>query len=223
MKKIIKEFKEKVLNNKRNLKIFILVIVIICTIILLLSINNKGFNISLSGGDSAKIKREYASLNNEKNEEKKEYPKVDISRNNKFQYTNINEIINVFNNKKDAVIYFGYASCVYCRTAIQILDDTAKDTEIDKILYLDVENKIDGYDKLFDVLDDRFINTENNDKKVYSPLVLFVVDGKIVSYHKGTLFSQDDPFKELDKSQIAGLSEIYKYGIQDVIKGLKNN
>ena len=61
------------------------------------------------------------------------------------------------------------------------------------------------------LLDDSFV-----------PLVIFVVDGNIVSYNKGTIFSQDDPYKELNKSQIQGLSEIYKYGINDVVNGINN-
>ena len=50
-----------------------------------------------------------------------------------------------------------------------------------------------------------------------------MADGQIVSYNKGTLFSQEDPYTELDASQIQGLSEIYRYGIRDVLEAMKNN
>jgi len=55
-----------------------------------------------------------------------------------------------------------------------------------------------------------------------APLVIFVANGRVVSYNKGTLFSQEDPYTELDKSQVEGLSEIYKYGIRDVVDSIKN-
>ena len=75
---------------------------------------------------------------------------------------------------------------------------------------------------MLNVLGDEFIDTSNGERKVYSPLVIFVADGKIVSYNKGTLFSQEDPYNELDASQIQGLSEIYRYGIRDVLNAMND-
>ena len=94
--------------------------------------------------------------------------------------------------------------------------------DIDNILYLDIENNDKRYGELLEKLGDAFVDPDNSEK-IYSPLVIFIVDGNIVSYQKGTLFSQEDPYVELDKSQVDGLSEIYRYGIQDVINGLNDN
>ena len=88
--------------------------------------------------DSNKICKEFDKLNGSFAEDEMEYPEVNIS-NNKFEYTNIDDVMDIFNNSGDAVIFFGYSSCLYCRTAIQVLHDTSIDAEIDKILYLDVE------------------------------------------------------------------------------------
>ena len=63
-----------------------------------------------------------------------------------------------------------------------------------------------------DIIEAPDIDDEN---RIYAPLVIFVVDGSIVSHNKGTLFSHDDPYMELDKDQKEGLSEIYNYGIRD--------
>ena len=52
--------------------------------------------------------------------------------------------------------------------------------------------------------------------------MIFVVNGDIVSYNKGTLFSQEDPYDELDDFQVNGLSEIYNYGTMDVLDSIKN-
>ncbi len=54
------------------------------------------------------------------------------------------------------------------------------------------------------------------------PTVLFIVNGEVASSNVGTLFSQEDPYVELDKDQVFGLSEIYSYGIRDVISGLND-
>ena len=172
--------------------------------------------------DSDKICKEFDKLNGSFAEDEMEYPEVNIS-NNKFQYTNIDDVMDIFNNSGDAVIFFGYSSCLYCRTAIQVLHDTSINTEIDKILYLVVEEKMDGYDVLLNILNDDMKVVENEDEVIYSPLVLFVADGKIATYHKETLFSQYSPYNELDQSQVGGLSEIFRNGFNDVIKGMRNN
>ena len=71
----------------------------------------------------------------------------------------------------------------------------------------------------FDIQDDLdYLGTFKLRNKL---LVMFIVNGNIVSYNKGTLFSQTDPFVMLDSSQAMGLSEIYQYGINDVIESIK--
>lgn len=171
--------------------------------------------------DNDKIVDQYEKLNNMASEDGKKYPRVNISDYDNMKYISIDGVLDIFDNNKDAVIYFGYPTCLYCRTAIQVLVDTAKNTELDTLYYLDVENRGEKYDDLLNVVGDNFILEENGVREIYSPLVIFVAKGKIVSYNKGTLFSQEDPYKELDKSQIEGLSEIYRYGIRDVVESMK--
>lgn len=218
MKKI-KIFLRDIFSDKKKKIMFIVIgVFLIILIALIIVFNGNGSNfVGVGNSDGREIMNEYEVLNDIETEDGKVYPKVDISSNNKFVYTNINEILNVFNNDDSAVIYFSYPSCLYCRTAIQVLHDTAKDMEIDKIYYMDVENRVDGYDKLLDILGDKFVNNENNTREIFSPLVIFVANGDIVSYRKGTLFSQESPYDEFDQSQIDGLSEIFRYGIMDVI------
>lgn len=208
-----------IFNNKKMRIIFIVCVILLIILFILFFVfdkDNFGF-VDAGNVDGKEIMNEYEELNNVKTEDGYYYLKVNIDKNNKFVYTNINEILNIFNNKSDAVVYFSYPSCLYCRTAIQVLHDTAKDMKIDKIYYMDVENKVDGYEELMDILGDKFVVDNNGNKEIYSPLVLFVANGDIVSYRKGTLFSQESPYDELDQSQIDGLSEIYRYGIMDVI------
>ena len=199
-------------------KFYILIIVIVFIVLVIV-----GGSYFLSNSISIKktngmIVEQYEKLNNVASEDGKKYPRVDISSYDNMKSISVEEVLEIFRNNKDAVIYFGYPTCLYCRTAIQVLVDTAKNTELDILYYLDVEKRFDKYDELLNVLGDNFILEENGVKEVYSPLVIFVAKGQIVSYNKGTLFSQDDPYVELDKSQIEGLSEIYRYGIRDVLE-----
>jgi predicted bacteriocin transport accessory protein len=111
--------------------------------------------------------------------------------------------------------------------------------EIQDVKELDEDNNIittkEASDKYFDLLDKldeklkdeltieyTLVSSEGNtidtkEKRIEEPLILFVVEGEVVSYWKGTLFSQTDPYAELDDSQKEGLKEIYSSGIKDVL------
>ena len=210
---------KKLVKDKKNICIIgTILLVIIVVIILSILFNNNNIIGGFANSDGVRFKEEYEKLNEQQNDEGKIYPKVNISSNNIMKYTSVKEILNIFNNKEDAVIYFGYSTCVYCRNAVQVLCDVADDTELDKIYYLDVEKN--DSEKLLNKLDTKFVTKDN---EIYAPLVLFISNGKVVSYNKGTLFSQDDPYVELDDSQVEGLSEIYRYGINDVLNSMKIN
>lgn len=207
---------KNIFSDVKKLSIFLVVVavVIVGLVFLLLNILN-------SSKDGNNFENEYEKLNNVATEDDEKYPRVNIGKNNKMKYVTYDEVLDVFENNKDAVIYFGYAKCLYCRTAVQVLVDTAEDTDLKEIYYLDVETKGDKYEELLTTLGDNFVNTENGDREIYSPLVIFVTNGRIVSYNKGTLFSQSSPYNELDSSQIKGLSEIYRYGIKDVLTSIE--
>ena len=211
---------KKILKNKKILLILGTVLISLIVIILLSQVNTIfGY---IKNPDGVKIEQEFEKLNNKTSEDEREYPKVNISSKNILRYTSINEIISIMNNKEDAVIYFGYPTCIYCRTAIQVLMDTAKETEIDAIYYLNADESEKYYNELVNILGEELTEEQNGVRKIYIPLVAFIASGKVVSYNKGTLFSQEDPYQELDESQIEGLSEIYKYGINDVVSSKKN-
>lgn len=201
------------------------VIVLVAVIFLIIFSNNDNFLGIVKNPDGEKFANEYEKLNEQTSEEGKVYPEVKISSNNIIKYSNISEILSIMEDKRDAVVYFGKSTCIYCRSAVQILIDTANETELDTIYYLDIDKDTDRYDELANVLGEELTILDGNQQIINIPLVIFIVDGKVVSYNQGTLFSQNDPYQKLDASQIEGLSEIYRYGINDVIssKKLKNS
>ena len=205
-------------NKLLGLVIVLLVIVAIIVCVIVFVDVDEIFISGTKNPDGERLVDDYSALNGKKTLDGKVYPKVKIPVENNFKYTDISEVLGLLENRGDAVIYFGYPSCVYCRTAIQILHDTVKDTKLDKVYYLDVEKKGKGYDKLVKAMGEKFVDEEG---KIISPLVVFVANGYIVSYNKGTLFSQEDPFDKMDESQIKGLSQIYGYGIKDVLESLE--
>lgn len=207
---------EKLMKDKKKLVLLLLVIAILIVVLVFVIMN-----LSASGKDTNKFKKEYEKLNNVATEDGKKYPYVSIPADNKMKYVDYEGVLAIFNNMEDEVIYLGNAECLYCRSAVQVLVNTAVASEIDEIYYLDTSKKSDKYEELMEVLGDNFVEEKDGEKKIYEPLVIFVVDGKVVSYNKGTLFSQGSPYTELDKSQIEGLGGIYESGINDVLDAKK--
>ena len=214
---------KKILNNKKLL-IVLGVVLILLVIIIVIIISGGNIVGIIKNSDGVKIQQSFEELNNKVSIDEREYPKVDISSDNILKYIDSSEILNIIDNKEDAVIYFGTPTCIYCRNAIQVLIDTAVETKLDVIYYFNNNESDTNYSELVNVLGEELTMEENGVRKVYIPLVIFITDGKVVSYNKGTLFSQEDPYVPLDDSQRQGLSEIYKYGINDVIssKNSKN-
>lgn len=253
----IKNFKllEKIKTmDKKKRKIFLIgsgVVIALILVVVISSFFGDEIFLTVKNEDGVKFANEYEKLNNLELDNGKKYPKVEIPNDNIIKYASVKDIINIFKTKGDAAVYFGYSTCLYCRNAIQVLIDTAYESELDVIYYIDMEEvwdeyKIDEngkvvktkeaneeYYELLDLLgkelvyDYKIKNDSGNEiavgvKRIEVPLVIFMTNGMVSSYNKGTLFSQEDPFIPMDESQKKGLGEIYYYGIRDVVSAKKS-
>lgn len=121
-------------------KIFIILIPILCLLLATISY----LKISNVNGDSIKFKKEYESLNGKESLSGKAYKELKISENNPMKYSNYDELLDIIKNKT-GIIYLGFPSCPWCRSALPVLLDVAKDKKIDTIYYLNIENERDFY------------------------------------------------------------------------------
>lgn len=196
---------------KKNVKTIIIIVIIIMTVFSIFIINKNSMQ------DSIKFKKEYEALNKKNNCDNKTCPTITINKNNKIKYTTSNEIKNIIDNKDSATVYIGKPNCAYCRSAVEVLVEAANESEIDEILYYINDENSKDYNLLKDNIDNIF--KENN--KIKEPIVLFILDGKIVSYKIGTIYSHKNPHEKMDKSGQEGLKDIYKYGIDLVVQAKK--
>lgn len=222
---------------KKNIIILSIIVVIALVIaILFFLLNNKGMS------DGERFKQEYEELNDS-------HLEVNIDSDNMIKYIGLEEAIDIIKNDT-GVIYFGYPSCPWCRNAVPVLLDAASSTSLDTIYYVNAYNirdvkEIDDdgnivttnegdrlYDDLLGVLDDildPYTITDDNgevidlgEKRLYVPMVLFVKNGEVVSYHLSTVDSQEDPSISLNDSQRDELYNIYLDGINNVVGGVCN-
>lgn len=211
----------KLFKDKRVI-VGTIIIVILVLILLITFISNGKIKIG-KPTDGELIEKEYKDFDGKENEYGEVYTKVELVSDNKLKYSTVSEVVDIFDNRKDAVVFFSSPTCAFCRSAIEVLSDVSTKMDIDTIYYLDLETTDKDYDKLLDKLDDRFfyINEEENLRVIYKPLVLFIVDGSVVSYKRDTIVSQRNPYEELSEVQIKSLSFIYESGINDVLNSIK--
>lgn len=218
---------------KKN--ILIIIVAVLIVLVTTFSIFKNNTNVET---DASKFKKEYESLNNTYNESSKhDYVKVEIDNDNPIVYSNYEEVVDILKNKT-GVIYFGFKECPWCRNAVPVLIDAAKELGIDKIYYYDNKDSrdqksldengnivtekegTDEYKNLVEILKDYLPSydglNDNSIKRLYYPTVVFVKDGKILSLHTSTVDSQKDPYTPLTTKQKNELKQIYMDGMNSV-------
>ena len=184
--------------------------------------------------DAVKIKEEYESLNNTKNENNQRlYPNVVLDENNVFVKSTENEIIDILNS--EGYIYFGDYTDAYSRSLISLVDEVSKNNIISKINYFDISTIKDeialddlnepiikkqgsnGYYKMLEILDEwlpnyYLINEEGTkidtlEKYIVVPTIVVVKDGEIKNLRMGTIESQKTGYDELSSDEVSKIKE----------------
>lgn len=177
--------------------------------------------------DAIKFKKEYESLNGEKNDNGKAYRELNISSNNPFIYATAEEISNKIANRETFIVYFGFKECPWCRSVLEELIHAASDSDVDVIYYVDVTgirdvksfddngkivttNEGDEYylkllEQLADVLDEYTLKVDEEEievgeKRIYAPNVVAVSSGKAIQLETGISEELTDPYGELTDS-----------------------
>ena len=137
------------------------------------------------------FKKEYEKYNDE-------YFKLNLSEDDEVVYSTTSEVNKIIKSGT-GVIFFGSPKDNLSRVVVDILLDVVNNTDLDHIYYLDNLDGITGIDNI-------------EGKKI--PLVLFVLDGKIVSYHVGTVNDK----VELSDDEIVELYNLYSDGVHQVLQ-----
>lgn len=208
----------------RNKEVILSIIILVLMVILVL------IKVPKYENDSVKFKNEYESLNNKDTGYNKKYLEMNIDEDNPIVYVEFDELINIIKNDT-AIIYFGFPECPWCRNAVPVLLDVAKELGIEKIYYYNAvsirdkktldengnivveEEGTEEYKELVELLYDYLpvYDGLNDDKikRLYLPAILSVKKGKIIGLHTSTVNSQKDPFTKLNNKQYEELKSIY--------------
>lgn len=176
--------------------------------------------------DANKFKKEYESQNGKETKSGKKMRKVSIDKDNPFVYTTAETISKKIDKEETFIVYFGFSTCPWCRSIIEELVRCAKDSDVAKIYYVDISDIRDtreivdgeikttkegskGYmeliDKLGEVLDDYKVPVTDSDedeisleeKRIYAPNVIAVVNGKAKQLETGISEDLKNPYDKL--------------------------
>ena len=78
------------------------------------------------------------------NQNFQEYKKLEISDNNPVKYADYDELLDIIKNKT-GVIYLGFPTCPWCRSALPVLFDVLKDNNIERLYYKNILTVRDSY------------------------------------------------------------------------------
>ena len=116
-----------------------------------------------------------------------------ISEKNKFVYSNINQILDIF-NKGTGIIFLGNSDDESSLEAGKILYQASKSTNIDRIYYYNpqkLENKNpDKYQKLIKIMA-KYLDVDEKNCYLKLPYVYAVKDGTIINYSNYLIINKD--------------------------------
>ena len=119
-----------------------------------------------------------------------------LNDDNVFTIKSIDNVVNII-NKETGIIFFCIPENEWCNYYISYLNEIAKESNIKEINYLNIKRdrqyNTNGYRKLINALNDYLYKDDEGNKKIFVPTLVFIKDGKIVSYDNEVLLTNVSP------------------------------
>lgn len=153
-----------------------------------------------------------------------EYPQV-TDEEHVFEYVSANQILYMIENKKTALIVLGFKECPWCQALMPVLNEAAKNEEVEKVYYLDIKTMRDdtttSEHKKYLMLKEAFSEAVDESKdRLNAPTVIFLKDGELVDYHIDTVITHvmndNNVLPPLTKDEHKELLEILELKIDKI-------
>lgn len=173
------------------------IIVILIGIIIFLLVNNNIEKEETKKSDAEKFAEEYTL----------------VDKDNRFVYTEIDEIINIL-EEGTGIVYLGFPECKWCQQYVVYLNEVAKDRNVSKIYYYNIrkdrENNTKNYQTIVNLLQDYLPEDEEGNPRIYVPAVIFMSVGNILGFDDETAYDTkgfDDPSDYWTEDKVSDLKE----------------
>ena len=163
--------------------------------------------------DALRFKKEYEDVNGTIREnDGMLFNNVDIPEQNPIQYINIDEFVDILNNKS-GIVFLSSPTCPYCRASISSLLKAAKELKMTTIYYYDIskdENETDSENEIQELKRYGIITENEEGKNAWKiPQLLNIKDKKIVSSANGAMYELENGQTKYDKLTQTQENDIY--------------
>ena len=146
--------------------------------------------------DALRFKKEYEDVNGTiREKDGMLFNNVDIPEQNPIQYINIDEFVDILNNKS-GIVFLSSPTCPYCRASISSLLKAAKELKMTTIYYYDIskdENETDSENEIQELKRYGIITENEEGKNAWKiPQLLNIKDKKIVSSANGAMYELEN-------------------------------
>ena len=167
--------------------------------------------------DALRFKKEYEDVNGMiREKDGMLFNNVDIPDQNPIQYINIDEFVDILNNKS-GIVFLSSPTCPYCRASISSLLKAAKELKMTTIYYYDIskdENETDSENEIQELKRYGIITENEEGKNAWKiPQLLNIKDKKIVSSANGAMYELENGQTKYDK-----LTQIQENDIYNIYK-----
>lgn len=120
--------------------------------------------------DEISFKEDYESLNGSTYSDGTKIQEVEIMTDNNIEYISMERAVEIlYSDSESGVIYFGFASCEYCRNSVPVLLEAMNSSDLDKIYYVNLRPEEDGLTgvggKENDLRDEYDLDSKNKAKR----------------------------------------------------------
>ena len=163
--------------------------------------------------DALRFKKEYEDVNGMiREKDGMLFNNVDIPEQNPIQYINIDEFVDILNNKS-GIVFLSSPTCPYCRASISSLLKAAKELKMTTIYYYDIskdENETDSENEIQELKRYGIITENEEGKNAWKiPQLLNIKDKKIVSSANGAMYELENGQTKYDKLTQTLENDIY--------------
>ena len=163
--------------------------------------------------DALRFKKEYEDVNGMiREKDGMLFNNVDIPEQNPIQYINIDEFVDILNNKS-GIVFLSSPTCPYCRASISSLLKAAKELKMTTIYYYDIskdENETDSENEIQELKRYGIITENEEGKNAWKiPQLLNIKDNKIVSSANGAMYELENGQTKYDKLTQTQENDIY--------------
>ena len=119
---------------------------------------------------------------------------TNVTEDNVFVYRTASEIIDILEGGT-GVVFFGFPECKWCQAYVPILNEVAKQKEVEEIYYLNIlkdrKENTKEYQRIVELLSDVLDTDSEGKTRVFVPEVIVVVDGKVLGHNNDTSLIND--------------------------------